>query len=129
MSHTTESTTSTTKKSHATAAVEEPDEQIEGSEEETTEKLDPRNVLHHVKAGFEDMMIKQLNGWVVGVSTFLEEREKAHAAEKVGMEHTLRHLSAAHRKYRTHTHHVKSDFVDHMLDYKKAPVPKKTKKK
>jgi hypothetical protein len=126
MSQTAESTA--TKKHTAKAAVEELDELIEDSEEESADKMDPRHALHHLKLAVEEVMIKQLNGLVVGISTFLEEREKAHAAEKVGVQHTLRTLSAAHREYRTHTQHAKSDFVDHMLAYKKPAAAKKKKK-
>lgn len=92
------------------------------------EKLDKAHMLKHIKHGAADMFVKHLNGWVMGAATFLEEREKAVAEDKRGGHHTLKHLSAAYRKYRTHTHHAKADFVDHVLQYKdKHPHPKKTK--
>jgi hypothetical protein len=89
------------------------------------EKIDKAHMLKHIKHGAADMLVKHLNGWVMGAATFLEEREKAVAEDKRGGHHTLKHLNAAYRKYRTHTHHAKADFVDHVLQYKDKHPKKK----
>lgn len=91
---------------------------IEEADIETSE--DASDFGSHARKGASDLMIKHLNGVVIGLNHFLQEREKAHAGNRKGGRHTLKHIAAAHRKYQAHTHHATSDFLDHLLEYEKG---------
>lgn len=98
-------------------------------EEESTEKsFDPLHLACHVGEGAKEVLIQHMNGVVMGLSHFLEAREKGIAEDKSGGKHTLRHMTEARRKYKTHTHQAGSDFFDHVLKYegKKADQEKKS---
>lgn len=78
-----------------------------------------KSFLRHARRGAADLFVQHLHGITVGLTHFLEEREKAMADEGENYS-ALKHLNAAHRKYKAHTHDAGNEFVDHLLEYKKS---------